>query len=285
MVTSTRKRKKPEDSVLGIHKRNGIWQDGLATVMGPELLERWGIAEDAEASRVREIVLVRLNRVLDQFRKPEMPVIVWTAYNLGAGSPGEESGVVRRLERLVGQGEVERSVRTCTRRFNDVFLPAVVKSLSGGQSAITDGDLARASRWLAANIRPGAPEPAAAAGGLSTAIKRLRAPMEPVLKMFLDGTVHGPADGEGVPLAAKLGTQGEWLCVFTGEGLLAAYRESAGAGWPRIGRWTGRDVVRTAAGRIFPTGILIDPSPVMGAGADATLPLPPEEIARLAREC
>ncbi|WP_233621381.1 hypothetical protein [Amycolatopsis sp. WAC 04182] len=267
----------------GIHKRNGIWQDGLAKVMGPELLERWGIAEDAETSRVREIVLLRLNRVLDPFPKAEMPVIVWTAYNLGAASPGEESGVVRRLERLVGEGGVECSVRTCTRRFNDVFLPAVVKSLSAEQSPITDEDLGRASRWLAANIRPDAPRPAA--GGLSTAIRRLRAPMEPVLKMFLDGPVHGPADGAGVPLAAKLDNRGEWLCVFTGEGLLAAYRESTGAGWPRIGRWTGRDVVRTAAGRIFPTGILIDPSPVLGAGAGATLPLPPGEIARLAREC
>ncbi|QXV63439.1 hypothetical protein [Amycolatopsis sp. TNS106] len=285
MVTSARKRKKPEDSVLGIHKRNGIWQDGLAAVMGPELLERWGIAEDAEASRVREIVLLRLNRVLDQFPKPEMPVIVWTAYNLGAASPGEESGVVRRLERLVGRGGVECSVRTCARRFNDIFLPAVVRSLSAEQSAITGEDLARASRWLAGNIRPGPPETAAVASGLSTAIRRLRSPMEPVVKMFLDGPVHGPADAAGVPLAAKLDTRGEWLCVFTGERLLAAYRESTGADWSRIGRWTGRDVVRMAAGRIFPTGVLIDPSPVLGAGADATLPLPPEEIARLAREC
>nr|WP_233598972.1 MULTISPECIES: SseB family protein [unclassified Amycolatopsis] len=282
-MTSTRKRKKPEDSVLGIHKRNGIWQDGLARVMGPELLERWGIAEDAEASRVREIVLLRLNRVLVQFASPEMSVIVWTAYNLGAASPGEESGVVRRLERLVDQGGVECSVRTCTRRFNDIFLPDVVKSLSAGQSPITDEDLGRASRWLAANIRPDVPEPVA--DGLSAAIRGLRTPMDPVLKMFLDGPVHGPADGDGVPLAAKLGARGEWLCVFTGEELLATYRESTGASWARTGRWTGRDVVRTAAGRIFPTGILIDPSPSIGAGAEATLPLPPDEIARLAREC
>ncbi|EME58731.1 hypothetical protein [Amycolatopsis decaplanina] len=284
-MASTTKRKKPEDSVLGIHKRNGIWQDGLARVMGPELLDRWGIEEDAEASRVREIVLVRLNRVLGQFSKPEMPLIVWTAYNLGAASPDEESGVVRRLERLVEQGGVGCSVRTCTRRFNDIFLPAVVKSLSAGQSVITGEDLGRASRWLAGNIRPGAPEPVAVPGGLSAAIRGLRTPMAPVLKMFLDGPVHGPADGDGVPLAAKLGARGEWLCVFTGEGLLATYRESTGARWTRTGRWTGRDVVRTAAGRIFPTGILIDPSPAMGAGADATLPLPPEEIARLVREC
>lgn len=269
--------------MLGIHKRKGIWQDGLASVMGPELLERWGIAEDAEASRVREIVLLRLSRVLKQFPITELHLIVWTAYNLGAASPEEESGVVRRLERLVDEGGVECSFRTCARRFNDTFLPAVVKSLSAEQSAITDEDLAMASRWLAANIRPDAPQPAA--GGLSSAIRGLRAPMEPVLKMFLDGPVHGPADRDGVPLTAKLGARGEWLCVFTGEGLLAGYRESTGAGWPRIGRWTGRDVVRMAAGRIFPTGILIDPSPALGAGADATLPLPPEEIARLAREC
>ncbi|UUV29766.1 hypothetical protein NQK81_34130 [Amycolatopsis roodepoortensis] len=284
-MTSTRKRKKPEDSVLGIHKRNGIWQDGLARVMGPELLERWGIAEDAEASRVREIALLRLSRVLRQFPKTEMHLIVWTAYNLGAASPDEESGVVRRLEKLVEQDGIGYSVRTCTRRFNDTFLPAVVDSLSAEQSAITDEDLARASRWLAGNIRPEPPEPAVVADGLSAAIRGLRTPMDPVLKMFLDGPVHGPADRDGVPLAAKLDTRGEWLCVFTGERLLAAYRESTGAGWARIGRWTGREVVRTAAGRIFPTGILIDPSPVLGAGADATLPLPPAEIDRLAREC
>nr|WP_246481216.1 hypothetical protein [Amycolatopsis umgeniensis] len=249
--------------------------------MGPELLDRWGIAEDAEPGRVREIVLLRLHRVLERFADPLMPEIVWTAYNLGTASRDEESGVVRRLEKMVDEGRVGRGVRTCTRRFNGDFLPAVVKSLGTAQSPITDEDLVRASRWLAGNIRPGAEE---SADGLSAAIRGLRSPMTPVLKMFLDGPVHGPVDGAGVPLAAKLGAGGEWFCVFTGERLLAAYRESTGAVWDRTGRWTGRDVVRTAAGRIFPTGVLVNPSPARGSGVDATLPLPPDEIARLARE-
>ncbi|WP_410666019.1 hypothetical protein [Amycolatopsis sp. lyj-84] len=234
---------------------------------------------------MREIVLLRLHGVLAQFSKPEMPAIVWAAYNLGVAPADEESGVVQRLEQLVGEGRVGCSFRTCTRRFYEKFLPAVEKSLSATQAAITDEDLDWASRWLTGNIRPGARKSAAASDRLSTAIRRLREPVGPVLKMFLDDTVLGPASGDDVPLAAKLGPGGEWFCVFTDEGLLARYREATGAAWPQIGRWTGRDVVRTAAGRIFPTGVLINPSPALGAGIEATLPLEPDQIARLAREC
>ncbi|WP_342364858.1 hypothetical protein [Amycolatopsis alba] len=278
-----RKRERPEDRVRRIHARNGLWQDGLSRALGPDLLARWGIGEDADASRVREIVLVRLNRVLAQFSEPELSVIVWTAYNVGAASPDEKSGVVQRLERLVEEGGVDCGLRTCTRRFYEKFLPALEKSLGAVQRPVTDEELDQASRRLAGNSRPGAPEPAVQ-DGLSAAIRRLRAPVEPVLKMFLDNTVHGPADDDGVPLAAKPGGI-EWFCVFTEEKLLTGYQESTGANWPRTCRWTGRDVVRTAAGRILPTGVLINPSPVVGTGIEATLPLPPEEIARLARDC
>ncbi|MFK0249638.1 hypothetical protein ACIQUM_33480 [Amycolatopsis azurea] len=279
-MASTSKREKPENAVHRVHARNGLWQDGLARALGPELRRIWGIADDAEPGRVREIVLVRLNRVLVGLNRPEMPAIVWAAYNVGVSSPGEESGSVERLNRLIEEGGVKRSFRTCTRRL-DEFLQAVKDGLSAVQEPITDEELGWAARKLAENSRHDAPEPA----GLSAAIRRLRAPVEPVLKMFLDDTVHGPADGDGVPLTAKLGAGGEWFCVFTEERLLAGYRESTGANWPRTERWAGRDVVRTAAGRIFPTGVLINPSPVAGTGIDATLPLPPDEIARLAREC
>ncbi|MEV6909546.1 hypothetical protein [Amycolatopsis sp. NPDC051071] len=275
--------RKAKDRLHHIHARAGIRQDGLGSALGPELRAIWDIADDAETGRVREIVLLRLNRVLTQFADPLLPEIVWTAYNLGVDPAEPGGGMVGRLKGMVGHGRVPVSERTCTRRFYR-FLDSVKKSLDGEQEAITDEDLGVASRWLTGNARPGPaiPEPAAAPDELSAAIRGLRAPVPPVLRMFLDGRVLGPADGAGGPLLAGLGPRGDWFCVFTGERLLAEYRAATGAGWSRTGRWSGRDVVRVAAGRIRPTGVLVNPSPVRGSGIDAALPLPPEEIARLA---
>ncbi|OKJ92039.1 MULTISPECIES: hypothetical protein [Amycolatopsis] len=271
MVASAKETKtsrRAKDRLHHVHARAGIRQDGLRRALGPELRDIWGIAEDAEAGRVREIVLLRLNRVLERFADPLMPEIVWTAYNLGVDPVNGGAGMVGRIRTMVGRGRVAVSERTCTRRFYD-FLGSVKNSLDGFQEDLTGEDFRLASRWIAENVRP----------------ERERNPSEPVpsvMRMFLDGTVCGPADEAGAPIPARLGAHGEWLCVFTDERLLAEYRAVTGAGWARIRHRTGREVVLAAAGRDAATGVLVNPRPTRGAGIHAALPLSPDSIARLA---
>ncbi|WP_410652185.1 hypothetical protein [Amycolatopsis sp. cmx-4-54] len=271
MVASAKETKtsrRAKDRLHHVHARAGIRQEGLRRALGPELRGIWGIAEDAEPGRVREIVLLRLNRVLERFADPLMPEIVWTAYNLGVDPVHGGVGMVGRIRTMVGRGRVPVSERTCTRRFYD-FLGSVKNSLDGFQEDLTGEDFRVAARWIAENVRP----------------ERERSPRDPVpsvMRMFLDGTVWGPADEAGAPVPARLGAHGDWLCVFTDERLLAEYRAVTGAGWGRIRHRTGREVVLAAAGRAAATGVLVNPRPTRGAGIHAALPLSPESVARLA---
>ncbi|MFI7115073.1 hypothetical protein [Amycolatopsis sp. NPDC049868] len=271
MVASAKETKtsrRAKDRLHHVHARAGIRQDGLLRALGPELRGIWGIAEDAEAGRVREIVLLRLNRVLERFADPLMPEIVWTAYNLGVDPVNGGAGMVGRIRTMVGRGRVAVSERTCTRRFYD-FLGSVKNSLDGFQEDLTGEDFRLASRWIAENVRP------ERTGGTP------RDPVPSVMRMFLDGTVCGPADEAGAPIPARLGAHGEWFCVFTDERLLAEYRAVTGAGWVRIRHRTGREVVLAAARRDAATGVLVNPRPTRGAGIHAALPLTPDSIARL----
>ncbi|ANN15732.1 hypothetical protein SD37_08735 [Amycolatopsis orientalis] len=268
MVASAKETKtsrRAKDRLHHIHARAGIRQDGLAEALGPELRAIWGIAEDAEPGRVREIVLLRLNRVLERFADPLMPEIVWTAYNLGVDPADGASGMVGRIRAMVGRGRVAVSERTCTRRFYE-FLGNVKNSLDGFQEDLTGEDFRLAARWIAENVRPEREAPA---------------PGPTAMRMFLDGTVWGPADEGGAPIPARLGGYGDWFCVFTDERLLAEYRAATGAGWGRVRHRTGREVVLAAARRGVSTGVLVNPSPVPGAGIQAALPLSPDSIARL----
>ncbi|MEU3767631.1 hypothetical protein AB0E55_21475 [Amycolatopsis keratiniphila] len=271
MVASAKETKtsrRAKDRLHHVHARAGIRQDGLRHALGPELREIWGIAEDAEPGRVREIVLLRLNRVLERFADPLMPEIVWTAYNLGVDPVHGGAGMVGRIRTMVGRGRVAVSERTCTRRFYD-FLGSVKNSLDGFQEDLTGEDFRLASRWIAENVRPEREQ-------------NPRDPVPSVMRMFLDGTVCGPADEAGAPIPARLGAHGDWLCVFTDERLLAEYRAVTGAGWARIRHRTGREVVLAAARREAATGVLVNPRPTRGAGIHAALPLSPDSIARLA---
>ncbi len=265
-ANETKRSRRAKDRLHHIHARAGIRQDGLGRSLGPELRAIWGIAEGAEPGRVREIVLLRLNRVLGQFTDPVLPEIVWTAYNLGVDPAESGAGMVGRLRRMVDRGRVAISERTCTRRFYR-FLSGVKNSLDAPQPELTEEDLRLASYWLDGNIRPG-----------HDRLSR----MSPVVRMFLDGRVCGPADETGAPLPDSLEGHGDWFCVFTDDRLFAEYRAATGAGWARVGHRTGREVVRAAAGRSEATGVLVNPRPIRGAGIDAALPLPPSEIARLA---
>ncbi|WP_409496431.1 hypothetical protein [Amycolatopsis sp. cmx-11-12] len=270
MVASAKETKmsrRAKDRLHHVHARAGIRQVGLSRALGPELRAIWGIADDAEPGRVREIVLLRLNRVLERFADPLMPEIVWTAYNLGVDPVDGGAGMVGRIRAMVSRGRVAVSERTCTRRFYD-FLGSVKNSLDGFQEDLTGEDFRLASRWIAGNVRPERDEPA-------------RGPEPTVMRMFLDGTVWGPADEAGAPLPARVGGQGDWFCVFTDERLLAEYRAATGAGWMRVRHRTGREVVLAAARRGVATGVLVNPSPVPGAGIHAALPLSPDSIARL----
>ncbi|KFU78699.1 hypothetical protein [Amycolatopsis lurida] len=274
MVASAKETKtsrRAKDRLHHVHARAGIRQDGLHHALGPELRGIWGIAEDAEPGRVREIVLLRLNRVLERFADPLMPEIVWTAYNLGVDQVHGGAGMVGRIRTMVDRGRVPVSERTCTRRFYD-FLGSVKNSLDGFQEDLTGEDFRLASRWIAENVRPER-EPT---GGAP------RDPVPSVMRMFLDGTVCGPADEAGAPVPARLGAHGDWLCVFTDERLLAEYRAVTGAGWGRIRHRTGREVVLAAARRAAATGVLVNPRPTRGTGIHAALPLSPESVARLA---
>ncbi|KZB81578.1 hypothetical protein [Amycolatopsis regifaucium] len=279
MVASAKETKlsrRAKDRLHHIHARAGIRQEGLGRALGPELRAIWGIPEDAEPERVREIVLLRLNRVLGRFADPLMPEIVWTAYNLGVDPADGESGMVGRLRGLVGRGQVAVSERTCTRRFYE-FLASVKNSLDGFQEDLTGEDFRLASQWLTRNVRPDREELAS-----PSALPEVpREPVSPVLRTFLERTVWGPADPAGAPLPARLGTHGDWFCVFTDERLLTEYRAATGAGWPRIHRRTGREVVAAAAGRAVATGVLVNPRPIRGSGIDAALPLSPDSVARL----
>ncbi|ONF67815.1 hypothetical protein [Amycolatopsis keratiniphila] len=271
MVASAKETKtsrRAKDRLHHVHARAGIRQDGLRHALGPELRDIWGIAEDAEPGRVREIVLLRLNRVLERFADPLMPEIVWTAYNLGVDPVHGGAGMVGRIRTMVGRGRVAVSERTCTRRFYD-FLGSVKNSLDGFQEDLTGEDFKLAARWIAENVRPEREQ-------------NPRDPVPAVMRMFLDGTVCGPADEAGAPIPARLGAHGDWLCVFTDERLLAEYRAVTGAGWARIRHRTGREVVLAAARRDAATGVLVNPRPTRGAGIHAALPLSPDSIARLA---
>jgi len=274
MVASAKETKtsrRAKDRLHHIHARAGIQQDGLRRALGPELRDIWGVADDAEPGRVREIVLLRLNRVLERFADPLMPEIVWTAYNLGVDPVNGGAGMVGRIRTMVKRGRVAVSERTCTRRFYD-FLGTVKNSLDGFQEDLTGEDFRVASGWISGNVRPEREQNDGA----------LRDPVPSVMRMFLDGTVWGPADEAGAPVPARLGTHGDWLCVFTDERLLAEYRAITGAGWARIRPRTGREVVLAAARRDVATGVLVNPRPTRGAGIHAALPLSPDSIARLA---
>lgn len=275
-----------KNRVQVIHARAGIWQDGLHGSLEPELCAVWGITRDAAPGRVREIVLLRLKRVLDEFTDASMPEIVWTAYNLGVDQPDAEAGMVERVRSLVKTERVGVSERTCTRRFYR-YLDRVRESLEAPQPVLTDEELRLASGWLAGNLRPGSEPPESATGtdGLSAAIRGLRAPVPSVVRMFLDGGVCVPTSENGTPLVARLGALGDWLCVFTDIRLFAEYRASTGVHWSQIGHRTGREVVLAAAGRTEPTGVLVNPGPQRGSGIDVALPLPPDEVVRLALDC
>ncbi|MDT7726711.1 MAG: hypothetical protein QOI21_3287 [Actinomycetota bacterium] len=278
------RRHKPDNlakCLRSIHRGTGIWQDDLHGSLGPGLRAIWGVADNATATQVREIVLLRLKSLLDTRTDPKLPVIVWTAYNLGA-APGT-TGMVARFNGLREAGRAGFSERSCTRPFYK-FVEALERSLADEHPPLGDADLLTAAGWLAKNIRPERGRLSINIGegaALYNAIRALRTPVEEPIRRFLIAPVYGPVTELGTMLPARLGKHGTWLCVFTDEHLLDEYRGAAKTNW-RTARKHGREVVLEAADGPVPTGVLVNPSPRRGTGIDASLPLPPELIARVA---
>ena len=105
--------------------------------------------------------------------------------------------------------------------------------------------------------------------------------VEEVLALFLRSSLHCPTGPHGQQLPAKLGTKGNWLCVFTGQDLFDLYREAVGATSLTSTVLIGQELVLLARSYPEPTGVLINPSPQRGIGAETSFPVPPETIATL----
>ena len=111
-----------------------------------------------------------------------------------------------------------------------------------------------------------------------------RAKLERVFSLFRSSQLAVPVDAEGQLLVMQHTTRGAWLCVFTDQERFDEYRTATAAHWPTCAQHTGHDLAVLAAERTVPTGILVNPSPRHGSGADATLPLPPETVVHLVHD-
>jgi hypothetical protein len=275
-----------ENALHGLHKGAGIRRPDLGERLGHELREIWGITDRDPAGRVRAAVVLRLKPVLDALGDDDLAFVIWTAYNLGV-TPSSDTleGRFKILE------AADLKKRTCQRRV-ELFVRLLVQSVAGAQPELADRDLREAQWWLEHNIRPMV-EPARRAdpgdkvAGYVSVLYTPEAARNSVLvssgiDAFLAERSYAPAAEDGSLLSAELGDWGAWLCVFTDSGRLGEYRAVAGKRWPRIVTATGSDFVRHAHARSDPTGVLINPDARRGAGVEATLPLPPAEIARLA---
>jgi hypothetical protein len=275
---------KPEDGLRSIHRGIGIWEDDLHESMGERLRAIWGVPDNATPSRVREIVLLRLKAVLDTQVHPKLFVVVWTTYNLGV--PTVSSGMAERLGRLSDDRPVGFSRSSCDRLFRS-FLKVAERSLANEHPALEERDLRAAAGYLEANVRPdrgillGSSSEGAS---LHNAIRALRAPADEPIRQFLTTPVHGPVTEAGALQVAELGKHGSWLCVFADKHLLDEYRCAAKANWPRTTRKNGREVILEAAGQTPLVGVLVNPSHQRGTGIEASLPLPPELIKRVAAD-
>jgi len=271
--------KEPANHLHLIHKGAGIRKDGLHRSLGASLRAIWRIDDNATAAQVREIVLLRLKAVLDTFTLPELPEIVWTAYNLGARS--QDSGMTERLKELSEDGSRGLSLSSCGRKFAD-FREAAIESFKREQPLLREADLRIASRWLKENVRPdhpvSSPEPTGVTT-LSEIIREMRHPERAVIKQFLQVRIYGPANPAGKLIPARLGAEGDWFCVFTDEHLFREYRAAAKADWQPISK-PGHEVIREAARGSM--GVLINPSHRLGTGIDGTLPLPAGRVAEVA---
>ncbi|MEC3980348.1 hypothetical protein [Amycolatopsis sp. H20-H5] len=165
---------RPDDRVQYIHAGAGLRQDHLHEALGVELRRIWRVAEDETPAEVRAIVVLRLKNVLDSMADLRLPEIVWTAYNLGAGTAAHDGGIIHRLDRLGGAKRKGMSGPTCTRLFYG-FLATLRESLGKEQECVLSAeDLALATAWLNADVRP----PGLSAGlsaGMAVGAQRSRA--------------------------------------------------------------------------------------------------------------
>src|SRR5207248_8961339 len=99
--------------------------------------------------------------------------------------------------------------------------------------------------------------------------------VERLLALFLRSSLHCPTGPGGQHLRAKLGTNGNWLCVFTGQHLFDRYREATGTTSLISTVLTGQELVLLARSFPDPTGVLINPSPQQDTGAEMSFPVPP----------
>jgi hypothetical protein len=271
--------KEPANRLHLVHKGAGIRKDGLHRSLGASLRAIWQIDNKATATQTREIVLLRLKAVLDTFTMLELPEIVWTAYNLGAGSL--DSGMTKRLEELGKDGAKGFSLSSCHRKLAE-FREAVIRSFEREQPLLRETDLRNASLWLQENARPDHSVSSRESSGVTNlynTIRGMRDPEQAVIDQLLQVRICGLADSGGKLIPARLGADGDWVCVFTDEYLFREYRAAAKANWPHTSK-PGHEIIREAARGSM--GVLINPSHRLGTGIDATLPLPSKRVAEIA---
>ncbi|WP_410621399.1 hypothetical protein [Amycolatopsis sp. cmx-8-4] len=259
-----------ENAASRLHKNAGVRRPGLRSELGADLRGIWGIADDDPPHRVCAIVHLRLVQVLRSMAEPasKLEQIVLAAYNAG---PVPLSGnKTERLASIPG-----RSGRSCDRDLRP-FQEELLVSLRTGRQPLSAHEIGAAERRFAA--RPAGPDPVAAP---RNPIHGFHTDADQVVRWFLGESWCAPADAVREPIVLDLGERGAWLCVFSDQGALDHYRGTVGCGWPLSLSGTGREFAGRVHGRAAPTGLLVDPSPHRGRGAERAFSLSPSLIAQL----
>jgi hypothetical protein len=252
-----------------LHKNAGVRRPGLRGELGADLRRIWGIADDDPPQRVCAIVCLRLLDVLGFMVERTMEPIVLAAYNIGpeplAGNKGQ------RLASIPG-----RSPRTYERAL-ELFRDEVFLSLRTPKPALPEHRISQAERrFTGFSAEIGADELP-----VRSPIRGFHTDADQVVRWFLGESWCAPADAVHEPIVLDLGERGAWLCVFSDQGTLDHYRGTVGCGWPLSLRGTGREFAGKVRGRSAPTGLLVDPSPHRGTGAERAFSLSSSLIAQL----
>jgi hypothetical protein len=258
-----------ENAASRLHKNAGVRRPGLRGELGADLRRIWGIADDDPPQRVCAIVCLRLLDVLGCMVEPALEPLVLAAYNIGpeplAGNKGQ------RLASIPG-----RSPRTYERAL-ELFRDEVFLSLRTPKPALPEQRIGQAERrFTGFSAEIGSDEPPA-----RSPIHGFHTDADQVVRWFLGEYWCAPADAVREPIVLDLGERGAWLCLFSDQGTLDHYLGTVGCGWPSSLRGTGREFAGKVRGRSAPTGLLVDPSPHRGTGAERAFSLSPSLITQL----